>query len=71
MAIRLLTKQQTVIDHFATGERMRQMRIANGISLREISRRMKKSVAYLSDLERGRRSWNQLRLKSFVDALRK
>ncbi len=57
------------IDHAATGRRARQARTATGLSLREVARRMSVSAPYLSDLERGRRAWNENRAQRYVEAL--
>lgn len=48
-----------VPNHFAIGEKIRKFRISNCIGLRELADSLGISAPYLSDLERGRRSWNQ------------
>lgn len=40
------------------GEEFRKMRIAKGLSLREISKLMGLSAQYICDLEHGRRIWS-------------
>lgn len=45
-------------DHSQVGREYRTKRERMGLSLREVSRRVGVSVAYLSDLERGHRAWN-------------
>lgn len=53
------------IDHSATGESMRQLREAEGLSLRALAKRMSLSPSYLSDLEHGRRHWNERLVTSY------
>jgi transcriptional regulator with XRE-family HTH domain len=52
-------KKVKVIDHQATGLGFRLHRKLREISLRQIAFRMGITAAYLSDLERGYRNWNQ------------
>lgn len=52
------------------GERMRSLREGKGLTLREVSRRMGVSAAYVSDLERGRRAWNTSVTEKYFRALR-
>ena len=40
------------------GRAMRKLREDANVSLRELARRAKLSVPYISDLERGRRNWS-------------
>ena len=60
----------TEVDHAATGEGFRQQSIKRGLSLRQLSRRMKLSAAYLSDLERGRRNWDAELVVNFAKSLK-
>ncbi len=39
------------------------------LSLREVSRRMGVSAAYVCDLEHGKRAWNALRIQAYRKAL--
>lgn len=55
----LCVKQVPVIDHKATGEYARKARKREGLSLREVARRMGMSAAFISDLERGNRNWTE------------
>ena len=48
-----------VIDHEATGKFWRMKRREATLSLREMSRRLKLSAPYVSDLELGRRNWSE------------
>ena len=68
-SLRVLTKTVEVPDHEATGRQMREARVAVGLSLREVSRRMKLSASFVSDLERGRRNWNDYMVASFEAAI--
>lgn len=58
-----------VIDSQKTAEKARIAREKLNLSLREVARRMAISAAYLSDLERGNRSWSQDVCDWFEDAL--
>jgi transcriptional regulator with XRE-family HTH domain len=46
------------IDSVKTGAMFRQERQEQSLSLRELARRTDLSAPYLSDLERGRRNWD-------------
>lgn len=56
------------LDHAAVGASMRRLRTARGLSLQEISRRLDLSLSYVSDLERGRRNWNDELVERFKRA---
>lgn len=58
-----------VDDPVYHGQQLRNLRKKEGLSLRELARRMKVSVAYLSDLELGRRSWNNELMRRYLVAL--
>jgi transcriptional regulator with XRE-family HTH domain len=60
-----------VQDCDATGLALRNMRKETGISLREVARRMNITPPYLSDLERGNRTWTDELCERFQKALRK
>jgi predicted transcriptional regulator len=60
-----------VLDPRAVGQRWRQIRTAQGISLREMARKAGYSAVYLSDLERGRRNWTAQTMAHYERALRK
>lgn len=47
-----------VIDSPRTGAAVRRYRTRRGRSLRSVARELGWSATYLSDLERGKRSWN-------------
>lgn len=49
---------------------MRALRKASGKALREVARTMGNSAAYLSDLELGRRGWNQELINRYRIAVR-
>lgn len=69
--MRLCGQQITVFarDDRATGAMARKERLAKGISLRQVAKHMKKSAPYISDLERGRRAWNEMLVLKFNAAL--
>lgn len=47
-----------VNDPRVTGQMLRKEREQAGMSLRAMAHNVKRSAAYLSDLERGRRNWS-------------
>ena len=57
-------------DDPKVGNLMRQRREKTGISMREVSRRLKFSAAYVCDLELGRRAWSQPLVTRYLEAIR-
>jgi transcriptional regulator with XRE-family HTH domain len=57
------------IDSTLTGQNMRERRKEKQISLREAARRLGWSAAYVSDLERGFRVWNEKKMTKYCEAL--
>ena len=57
------------IDNVLTGEHARKERKRFGKSLREVASRLGVSAAYISDLELGRRNWDDKRLCEFMLAV--
>lgn len=57
-------------DDKLTGAKMRSMREAKTLTLREVARRMGFSPAYVCDLELGRRIWNTKVTELYLTALR-
>ena len=55
----LVTRLCHVPDNVETGRVAREARKRAGLSLREVARRMKFSAPFISDLELGRRCWNE------------
>jgi transcriptional regulator with XRE-family HTH domain len=53
------------------GNEARRRRKAVNVTLREMARRMNLSAAYISDLELGRRGWNDELTKRYIAALKK
>jgi len=51
------------------GQRVRALRVAKGMSLRELGRAMDVSLPFLSDLERDRRTPSPSRIVQLSDAL--
>lgn len=47
---------------------MRALRVSEGLTLREMASLLSLSVAYLSDLERGRRNWSAKLIQSYQRA---
>lgn len=62
----IVTFMAPQIDHLATGERLRTLRMERGLSLRGLGARMNHSAPYLCDLERGRRNWNADLVRRYV-----
>jgi hypothetical protein len=56
-------------DPWAIGEEMRTLREASGKSLREVAVKMKLSAPYLSDLERGNRTFSDALIAKYRRAL--
>lgn len=61
------TGQET--DHVQVGSAMRALRKEKGLTLAEVALRTGWSTAFISDLERGRRSWNGTHLDRIGKAL--
>lgn len=57
-------------DPVVEGQIMRALRKASGKGLRETAILMSVSAAYVSDLELGRRVWNEQIKKRYKDAVR-
>lgn len=64
-----VTREVDEIDDRATGMKMRGLREAANISLRDLGRMLDLSAPYLSDLELGRRGWTEQRAGQYVAAL--
>lgn len=56
-------------DHCDVGAKLRAMRKAKRLSIREISRRMGFSAPYLLDLETGSRNWSDDKIEAYKKAL--
>ena len=56
-------------DDRAIGRRMREMRLAKGLSLKDAAARMGISPSYLSDLEQGRRRWGTRNVQRYESVL--
>lgn len=69
MSTNLKTKLISSIDHVRTGESMRKARIASGLSLREVARRMGFSAPFVSDLEKGRRCWTEEKARKYNESI--
>ncbi len=58
------------INHAAAGRYVRSVRKVNGKSLRWLARQMGCSAPFLSDLERGRRNWNNEKFNRALSKLK-
>ncbi len=65
----LVTRLVRVPDNAATGQLMREARKRAGLSLREMARRLGQSAPFVSDLELGRRGWDEKRIEQWADVL--
>ena len=61
--------QVAVVDQTELGYMLRKQRVIQGISLREMARRLKVSAPYLSDLELGRRNFDLELVERYLKAL--
>lgn len=70
--MKLITTQQyvTVTDNVATGHAVRNRRLRKGLTLAKVSHRTGVSVAHLSRLELGGRTWTQPLLDRVIESLR-
>lgn len=66
----VILKSVDVIDDQATGAKMRALREAAKVSLRDLGDRIDLSAPYLSDLELGRRAWSEQRAEQYAAALK-
>lgn len=64
---KLCTKNIDVVDHVATGWKMKRLRVTMKASLNDMAIFVGKSPQYLCDLEKGDRKWKQ----EFCDAYQK
>ena len=67
--IGLVTRLVRVPDNAATGQLMREARKRAGLSVREMARRLGQSAPFVSDLELGRRGWNDERIEQWAKVL--
>jgi ribosome-binding protein aMBF1 (putative translation factor) len=58
-----------ILDDKSFGALMRDVRKRKGLSLREVAKRCKWSAAYVSDLELGKRGWNDAKHKRYSKAI--
>ncbi len=56
-------------DWRGLGMKVRQMRVSKGMGLREMARHVRVSPAFISDLERGNRSWQGPKARAILDLL--
>jgi len=67
--IGLVTRLVRVPDNAATGQLMREARKQAGLSVREMARRLGQSAPFVSDLELGRRGWDEERIEQWAKVL--
>ena len=65
----LVTRLVRVPDNAATGKLMCEARKRAGLTLRELARRLGQSASFISDLELGRRGWNEKRIEQWASVL--
>jgi predicted transcriptional regulator len=58
-----------MVDDAQVGTHLRGIRTKAGISLRDMAKRLGCTPPYVSDLENGRRAWNQKRIDEFLQAV--
>lgn len=61
-------QEHPVIDTFAIGRQMKELRLANKKGLREVARAVGLSGCYIVDCERGFRKLNPEKLQEYIDA---
>lgn len=64
-----VTKAAEVIDHEATGAKMRVMRMRALLSMTEMGSRLGMNLAQLSQMETGKRLWDEEKAARYVAAL--
>lgn len=64
-----VTKAAEVIDHEATGAKMRELRAQHRLSLTEVGQRLGMNLAQLSQMETGKRVWDEEKAARYVAAL--
>ena len=57
------------VEHGRLGQMMREQRLMQGTSLRELAATIGWSAPYVSDLELGRRAWNLDRVQRYIASL--
>ena len=65
----MVMRKNIMIDSEATGAKARKVRIKKGVTLREAAKMMIISGPYLSDLEKGKRAWNEGIIARFIEAM--
>lgn len=65
----LAIKTVNVTDHLRTGEKARDARKTERLSLQQLADKLKCSKAYLSDLELGRRNWTEKLVLNYAAAI--
>lgn len=55
----LIMEQVSAINHRATGEQMRTLRLRAGITQEQMAKALGLGAPYLCDLEHGRRNWSE------------
>jgi predicted transcriptional regulator len=68
---KIITKTVEVIDHAATGAACRKWRVAMGQTATAVAGKLHISPSMVSDLELGRKNWNDVKLEEYVDAVKR
>lgn len=58
-----------IMDDVPVGAEMRRRRIAAGLSMRTVAKRLNFSAPYVSDLEKGRRGWSHHKISDYLAAI--
>lgn len=58
----------TELDHVVVGAEMLKLRMSKGLSQATVAKRMRCTGAYVCDLEKGRRNWNEVLIFRFKKA---
>ena len=67
----LVVEPVEVIDHVATGEKMRAARIAARWSLTEVAAKMEMDLSHLSRMETGERKWDEEKAARFLAVIKR
>ena len=58
-------------DYVAFGEQMAKKRQNAGLTLKQVSSRLRYSISYISDLEHGRKAWSEEMIANYLRSLQK
>ena len=66
-----MKKTSSANNDFETGQALKSRRVKRGKTLKEISDKLKISLAYLSQLEHGKRRWRHSMVEAYEQLLAK